>query len=441
MNVPFVDPIGILGRIPAESWLILAAGALAFLIFYILDFRRWGALSLASYFFSFNYLLKIVIMYPFAWSAHNIVATNRHFDAILAHLDTALYLTLTGFVSMVAGMAAARILGRNQPLAAMPIYRTLERGWNTSGGVAAGLILAGGLTGLLFLLGFQPFVARSLVFEQPELRPLYNLWSQIIPFLAVNTLLYGVIRRKAVPIVLGIGLAMLGIVGGNRTVAILTLMQAAVMVAMPRRFANLPVLALGTIALATVAVSIAALRGADLTTADQLGILNSLLYGNNLSDLRDFAWILTGLDQSDFYWGKTYLAGYLSFIPTFLFPFREEYGLGRVTPLLAGLDPAFHSGLRPPIYGEMYINFGLAGLIVGGFVYGVLVGRILRWLARALDRPAATGAPTPELAVWTAFLLLQIVDSFVFTSAFFGVYVLGGLLGLGWLFQRIGGRA
>jgi oligosaccharide repeat unit polymerase len=435
-----VDALRLFEAIPAESWLILAVALAAFLGFYVLDFRRWGALSFASYFFGFNYLLKIVVMYPFAWSAHNIVATNRHFEAILAHLDTALQLTAAGFVFMVCGILAARLTDRRPPLGCAVIHAVIARGWNTGGGVAAGIALLAGLSALALILGFRPFVARDLVFEQTALRPVYNLWSQIAPFVAINTILFGVVRRRYALSALGVGLALLGIAAGNRTVAVLTLMQVAVMILMPRRFRNLPLLLIGAAGLASLALAIAALRGDHLTTSDQLGILNNLLYGNDLSDLRDFAWILTGLDQSEFYWGKTYLAGYLSFIPSFLLPFREQYGIGRVTPLLAGLDPAFHSGLRPPIFGEMYVNFGLPGLCIGGFLYGVLVGRILHWITRTLDQPESPSRPAPELVVWSGFLMLQVVDSLVFTSAFFGVYVLIGLLIAGRILARMGER-
>jgi hypothetical protein len=435
-----IDPWLVLGQIRLENWLLLAVCTLAFVIFYWRDYRRWGALSFASYFFGFNFFLKIVVMYPFAWSAHNIVATSRHFEAILAHIDTALYLTLIGFVCMVIGILVARVVGRRPPIGCEIVYAILARGWNSSGGVILGTGMVAGLTLLLFALGFEPLVARSLVFERNELRPIYNLWSQIVPFVAVGVILYGDTHKRWPIVALGLGIAMLGVLGGNRTIAVLTLIQVAVMVCMPRRFGNLPLLALGAVALTSGALSISILRGDSVSGREQLDMIRSLLYGNNLSDLRDFAWILTGLDAVDFYWGKTYIAGYLSFIPTYLFPFREQYGFGRVTPMLAGLDPAFHSGLRPPIFGEMYVNFGLPGLCIGGFVYGIMVGRIMHWITGTLDIPPGKSGYVPQIVVWSGFVMLQLVDSLVFTPAFFGVYVLLGLLFLGRLLARLGTR-
>ncbi|MBB6253671.1 O-antigen polymerase [Nitrospirillum iridis] len=433
-----IDIWRILGRIPTVNWLILAVCAVAFLGFYVLDYRKWGCLSFASYFFGFNYFLKVVVMYPFAWSANNVLATDRHFESILVHLDKALYITIGGFICMLSGIMAARVLTRRPPAACALVYDVLSRGWQSGGGVVVGALIVTVLTVALALMGFQAFIARSLVFEHNELRPFYNLWSQIVPFFAINAIVYGVTRRQWTALALGVALASLGIIGGNRTVAILTLMQAGVMLAMPKRFRNLPVMLLAALGLASVAVTIASLREASLH--DQRGFLFRLLYGNDLSDLRDFAWILTGMDDSPLFWGKTYMAGYLSFIPAYLFPFRVEFGFGRVSPALAGLDPMFHSGLRPPIFGEMYVNFGLPGVALGGFLYGLLVGRVMVWITRMLDLPEGADKPVSQVVVWTGFILLQIIDSVVFTPAFFGVYVLAALLILGQVLARIGAR-
>lgn len=423
------------GSIPSMDWALLGICATGFAVFYACDFRRWGILSFASFFFGFNYFLKIVVMYPFAWSPGNIAATRGAYEGILAHLGMAFHLTLVGFCCLLLGIFVARRFASVPPRGCLAIYRILARGWLSGGGVALGAGAALGGTLLLFLLGFQPFQARSLVFERNDLRPIYNLWSQLVPFFAVNAILFGVTARRRTAVVVGLLLAALGILGGNRTVTVLTLMQVAVMLAMPRRLRNIALMLLGALALVLLAMWISMLRMGP--GKGSLDILDALLYGNNLSDLRDFAWILTGMDSHAFYLGRTYLAGYLDFIPAYLFPFRVEYGFGRVTPALAGLDPMFHSGLRPPIFGEMYVNFALPGVIFGGFLYGFLVGRILHWVNATLERPRGM---TPEVVLWAAFLMLQIVDAFVFTPSFFGVYVLAGLLVAGAMLARLAAR-
>ena len=421
-------------RISALDWMILSSGAVGFLIFWFLDYRRWGALSFASYLFGFNYFLKIVVLFPFAWSDNNIVATSQFFGGIMGHLDLALYLTAGGVVAMLCGMTLGAAMLSRPPVLCSLVYRSIVQGWCGSGAatVAVGIVL--GLTGLLFALGFQPFVARSLVFERTELRPFYNLWSQIVPLCAVGLVVYGGGWRRPGFVALGIGAALLGIVGGNRTVAILTLIQAAVILAMPRRFRNVLVVVAGGLALASAAGLTSLLRTEGAASGSALG---TFFFGNDLTDIRDFAWILNGMDDSDWLWGKTYVAGYLSFVPSYLMPFRETYSFGRVSPLLAGLDPFHHSGLRPPIFGEMYVNFGLAGLLIGGFFYGLAVGRVIRWISVSLRQPVEDRL-VPEAIVWSGFLMLQIIDAFVFTPAFFGVYIIVGWLVLGRLMAQFG---
>jgi len=422
-------------RISAFDWAILGGGAMVFLIFYVIDFSRWGALSFASYLFGFNYLLKIVVMFPFAWSDNNKQATGQFFSAILDHLDLALYLTTAGVISMLCGVAIGWSMLSKPPLLCSFIYRNVVQGWCGSGAAFVSLAIVIGLTGLLFALGFQPFVARALVFERTELRPFYNLWSQIVPLCSAGLVVYGAGWNRPRIVLLGIGVALLGIVGGNRTVAILTLLQVGVILAMPRRFKNLFVVVLGALSLAAAAVFTSLLRDGSSSSS----ALGTFFFGNELSDMRDFAWILTGLDQEQWLWGRSYLAGYLSFIPTFVLPFRETYGFGRVSPLLAGLDPMHHSGLRPPIFGEMYANFGLPGLIIGGLIYGWAVGRIIRWISESLEQPVEERL-MPEAVVWSGFLTLQIVDAAAFTPAFFGVYVILGWLLLGRLMAQFGRR-
>ncbi|MBL0932681.1 MAG: hypothetical protein IBJ15_21555, partial [Alphaproteobacteria bacterium] len=59
-------------------------------------------------------------------------------------------------------------------------------------------------------------------------------------------------------------------------------------------------------------------------------------------------------------------------------------------------------------------------------------------IADTVDAPADSHSYIPKYVVWTGFLVLQIVNSLVFTPAFFGVYVLRALLFLGRLLIRVG---
>lgn len=424
-----------LGQTPAESVLILAAGTLAFAAYYAREYRRWGVLSVGSWILGFDFYVKIVLMYPFALSPENILAVGNDFPVILSHLDQALHITAAGVAAMACGMVLSRATaavphdGWAPPLIDRLLDRlhdALLRGWSGRASVAAAFCLAAGSTLLLLALGFEP-LKRDLAFERPEVRPAYNLWSQLLPFAAMCLAARGLALGSSGTVLLAVLVALAGALGGNRTVVVLTLAQIWVMWAMPARRRGLLLPLLGAAAVLGVALAINAARG---TTGIGADALDEFLYGNQLSDVRDFAWVLSGL-RGEYYHGLTYLAGYLAFVPTALLEFRYDMAFGRVSATLAGLNAANHAGLRTPLFGELYVNFALPGVVLGGGLFGYVLGRILGWVARALEEAPGRRRHSPQFAVWTAFLAYQIATSFAFTPAFFGVYVLLVLLATG----------
>jgi oligosaccharide repeat unit polymerase len=117
------------------------------------------------------------------------------------------------------------------------------------------------------------------------------------------------------------------------------------------------------------------LREGRLDTVDKQVVYGDVLYGNTFSDLRDFAIFLSNWDFN-FLFGKTYLAGIISFIPRFISEFREEWAIGVVTTYFVGFDSNEHPGLRINPFGEMFINFGFPGVIILSFVLGYYLRKI-----------------------------------------------------------------
>lgn len=103
-------------------------------------------------------------------------------------------------------------------------------------------------------------------------------------------------------------------------------------------------------------------------------LIDKILYGNSFCDVRDFAWILSGFNE-DFFFGKTYLAGLMSFIPSAYSDFRVDWSFGHVSLRLAGLyDGGWteHGGLRGGIFCEAYLNFGYLGIIIIAMIKGYI---------------------------------------------------------------------
>ena len=89
------------------------------------------------------------------------------------------------------------------------------------------------------------------------------------------------------------------------------------------------------------------------------------------------------------------------------------------------------------MFGELYVNFGIPGVIFGGAIFGWAFGRILRWIEQGLSNVAGQPEYSAPVVIWTGLVAYQVATSFVFTSGFFGVYVIGVLLGMGLIFKRL----
>lgn len=130
-------------------------------------------------------------------------------------------------------------------------------------------------------------------------------------------------------------------------------------------------------------------------------------------------------------WGKTYASAILSFIPSSLCPFRMTYGFGRYSLEILHMGsntpiaPSY-GGLRPTFVGEAYLNGGIPGILIFGFLLGTLLGT---W--RSLQKKI-----TPESGACVLFFTLSLFT--VMVSDFYGLlHGLALLMVLVWLSERI----
>jgi oligosaccharide repeat unit polymerase len=125
--------------------------------------------------------------------------------------------------------------------------------------------------------------------------------------------------------------------------------------------------------LSFIAVILGQLREGQLNFINFLPILLSkIFYGNNFSDTRDFAWILSYWDE-EYLYGKSYVAALISFIPRVFSSIREEWGISMYTNGLTGFDSNVMPGLRPGIFGESFLNFSYFGVVIFGLLFGFAV--------------------------------------------------------------------
>jgi len=144
---------------------------------------------------------------------------------------------------------------------------------------------------------------------------------------------------------------------------------------------------------------------------------SDMFYGNSYSDTRDFAVVL-GFWDGHYFYGLTYLAGLMAFVPRFLSSFRDKWSYGVVTATLVGFKPTEHPGLRIGLFGEAYLNFGLLGVIL----VGLSVGYMLRWMDLSIK--AQLEKPTDRMLPYAYVPIGSIMAFIVNTTAGSSLYTL-----------------
>lgn len=380
----------------------------------------------------FAFFLPIIIQYPFTFSPLNgITIGPANYVNYRAHVDAAFLITMAGFGMLLLGYAATG--PRGSDFGPMTMVTAGLRAWTQSVFLQLSSLFMLVLFGFLFALGLiGAGGARNIAQSHPALRPLYNVAHILLPLTIALDLYVGIRHRRRAMLILAVINIGLAALTGARTVALggllLFAMAALMHASLLRRLTVIRVLKVAPVAAAALvaAVYLGDVRDGQyniLRTIATLGI--KLFYGNNYSDLRDFAWVKSYWDGT-YYLGKTQLAGLLGFIPSFISPFRTEWNWGVVTTTIAGLDPLVNPGLRAGVFGEMYFNFGLAGVLVAGFLYGHVIRRVHN---AALAAVRTLPLEPARLRILGGLVTLNLVGSLLNTAGFFGFYITVAVLG------------
>lgn len=420
------------------SPLVTALWALSVIVVVWWLFRqlvRRRLVTLLSNAIIFGFFLPVILQYPFVFSAINgLTIGAENYLHYRTEVDSAFLITMAGLLAFLAGYVTTGRGGSD--FLPMTLVWSSLRVWTQSVFLQLSSIFILVLFALLFSLGMLgPEGARNIAQTLPALRPIYNVTHVLLPLTIAIGLFVGTQRHRRFILalaVLNVGLAVLTgaravAFGGLLLVVMTFLIHASLLrrLSVPRALMLIPV-ALG---LLTLAVYLGDVREGQYNlfrTIATLGI--KFFYGNNFSDLRDFAWVKSYWD-GEYFLGRTQLAGFLAFIPSAISSFRAEWNWGVVTTSLAGLDPTITPGLRAGVFGEMYFNFGLAGVLLAGFVNGYFLRRVHNaCLAAARTLPPYEA----RLKIAAGLVAANLFGGLLNTAGFYGIYVtiivLGSLL-------------
>lgn len=236
------------------------------------------------------------------------------------------------------------------------------------------------------------FLRPRAYFQINELiRPIYNATISIAPilitFLSIRFLQF---KEKWVKSLLILSL-LFSLFYGVRGVLVTGLISLFAYTAYKNRGNfNLKKGALVSCAIVIIALEVEKIREGDFISLFYFSfnylssIFSILAYGNQMSDTRDFAWVLSCWDQ-EYLFGLGYLANFLSFIPSSLLEFRQVYSLSPYTSNLIGLDTSIHNGVRPGYFGQLFFNFGPIGVFLGGLCIGLALKSADLELRKSID--------------------------------------------------------
>jgi oligosaccharide repeat unit polymerase len=383
-------------------------------------------------------ILPNMIMLPFARSDLNVVVLGGDLSAVVATLPTVFLITLIGYFAVLAGGAMWRLqaglgLRRDASRVLDLLPRCSLMLMSSRRILIFQALLCLLLQALILVLYFSSnglaFDLRSYTFENPTLRPVALLISNYSIVIASHCLARYVDTKEKIllfgTLVLTLGLVFFGARGNLVAIYINVLICYFIM-----KGSGVSLFRIATLmAIAIVFVSyLGSVRAGEFSPAGFFAsFLSVLLYGNNFSDLRDFAWVYSNWNHVSWA-GKTYFAAVTSFVPRFASHFRDTWAMGAATASTVGFDPQVHPGLRPGVFGESFFNFGLIGVIAVGLMLGIIFRRV------DMDTKLALASSSRSMRTALAStMMLGVAGALTISSGFSGLYVLVGVYAFSWL--------
>jgi oligosaccharide repeat unit polymerase len=389
---------------------------------------------------SLTYFLPFLIIYPFSSSFFNVISVGDNIWLIQKAIGTAYYIFLLGYASMYFGRYIFDRYSYKTYINALlikPIRGTLTK-------LFLATVKSVYTTTILFLIYFLALMAilayarsigavdvRGIFQANPAIRALYNfvlILSSLVSLLLIGRIFQ---YNKLVDKVLLFFFFIITIFIGARAYTaqpIIYLFVFYVLFELKGRINLLKVFGLG-FTLLFFGIALSALREGNFSpTSIAVTFVSQVFYGNSYSDLRDFAWVYAYWDKSLLF-GKTYLAGFMSFVPSFLSDFRTEWAIGKFTATTVGFDPMEHPGLRPGLFGESYFNFGLIGVAL----FGTFLGYAYRYIDFSIKNAAFDDN---KLAGIASIVSTMFIFNLAITAGFFSLYVFLIVLILGSAFTK-----
>lgn len=383
-----------------------------------------------------------MLMLPFSRSELNAGILFQDFGAVVTALPDVFLITLLGYFAMLAGGSLWRLRAgvgtRKAAIRFLEIVPRCSKMLMSSRSLLVFyslmcLLLQSVILGMYFAHEGFGFDLRSYTFANPTLRPVALVISYSSVIIASHCFARYIDNKERVllacTLLLTFGLVFFG---ARANILVIYLNVFLCYLVKLRNKVRLFRISVYVAIVLMIALYLGNARAGQYSLSEFFGILVVLVfYGNNFSDLRDFAWVYARWDHV-FWSGKTYLAAFTSFVPRFASQFRDTWAVGVIADTTVGLDPTVHPGLRPGTFGEGFFNFGLLGVVAIGLILGIV--------SRRVDTDVKRAVAPPQPSMRTAFastMLLGVAANLAVTGNFSSQYILAGIYVFGWFCLRL----
>lgn len=368
------------------------------------------------------------IFYPFAYSRKNIDAIGGAYGYVVMELPGAwlIYgsLCLITFLALYWTVRRAQVKPTDYPLFSQTIRSVIASKPLFTTVFAIHFLL----TAVLVLNGMQYGAGLSMGIANPQIRPILNIWQVWTTFCLLMLIGGAYVHQTAYTITLAVLAVVMAGLTGQRSVIFFPLI-VIMCLALSHKNIRISLKPILFLALAIpIAVQMQNYRYyvglGEKDRGSESNVLESVAYGNQFSEVRDFAWIIASYNGPPLM-GKTFLSGYTSFIPSSLMPSRQKWAFGRWTATQADLDTRYHPGLRGGPYSEIYFNFGYVISVVFAALTGFILGKLLLWESAN----ARSGNRLRSISTGIAsYLMAMFWLDVIFSVNFFYVFVISAFL-------------
>ncbi|UIR30977.1 oligosaccharide repeat unit polymerase [Priestia flexa] len=392
-----------------------------------------------------SFLLPYIIIYPFSASLKNLDTIGNVFLLVRDNVDKAYIITLIGYIFVYLGLyyhdfsyrktIMYSIVEKTNNITSELIYFSLKNKYFLKILYIVSIFLMTYISlKVISSYGFS-FNFRSYVMGDTSLRPLFNfVMVSMVPFVVTFMIIRYLDVKKNNMLLSLLVLIFFLFFSGSRTSIVWPILNALFIyfIAKKLELRLLKLIIFGGFSLLLI-LYLGDLRAGNYSFLNSISTFSSkILYGNNFSDIRDFAWILTYWDEN-YINGKSYLAAFFAFVPRSISELREIWSISVYTSNMVGLDPDIHAGLRPGKFGEAFFNFGYIGVAAIGFI----TGYVLRYTDVKIKTIINRQRDINYTLLYSNTILYTLISMFHITSSFWRFYIIVFILLTGYILFKI----